>query len=142
MKFKVPFWYLLVLPSALWIAGYFLNATVVAANHGQMPVEGPVECVFHAAETRNDYIHVCMDKDSKLKWLADWIYSPPDKGMASPGDYFMFVYEYTALPCWLIWMVLMVVGHKKDETCPVFSNTKKSTCRKSMLLEKRIRLYR
>lgn len=96
---KLPKWLLLVSPSALYALGYALNALVMAANHGQMPVLWPGGCAGYPQD--NDILHVCMDAHTHLKFLADWIVQ--HDGVASPGDYLEWASDVTFWPCIFIW---------------------------------------
>src|ERR1700688_4186028 len=49
----------------LLIAG-FMNGAVMLANHGHMPVRAP-----HAVLQASDSVHVPLDGNSRLPWLAD-----------------------------------------------------------------------
>ena len=77
-----------------------------------MPVQGFTECVGHAAQDRGDTIHVCMDKSSHLKILADWVYSPI--GTASLGDGLEAAGEYSFYPCLFIWFGFVVRDYSED----------------------------
>jgi hypothetical protein len=103
---RIPYVSLLIVPALLWFLGYTMNATVIAANGGVMPVQGYTECVGHAAEERGDTIHACMDKASHLKIFADWVWTP--SGTASLGDALEYGAEYIMYPCLFIWLGLML----------------------------------
>lgn len=91
-KKKLTLWTLgaMVAPSVLYYGGQALNALVMAANGGQMPVLWPGGCT--AADV-GDGFHSCMSAATHLKFLSDWIVL--HTGVASPGD--MFVYLGDAL---------------------------------------------
>lgn len=103
MKFKIPYWPLLLGPIAAFGLGLALNAIAVAANFGQMMVLGPIGCPADAS----DPLHGCMSAASHLKWLSDVILYP-SLGMMSIGDIFIFGGKYLLQPCLLLWAALMI----------------------------------
>jgi hypothetical protein len=58
-----------------------------------------------------DDIHVCMTKNTRLKFLCDWINLR--YAIASPGDMFILFCETTELPFAFAWLVLMVMKHNE-----------------------------
>ena len=102
---KIPYWKLLVLPFLSLGIGYALNAIVMAANHGQMPVQDWVHCWNYPAD--GDFLHSCMTPDTHLKFLADW-FRIPGTGWYSMGDLFIMLSDKILDPCLVIWAVLMI----------------------------------
>lgn len=98
----IPYWPLLLGPILAWGIGFLLNAIVIAANKGQMPVLYAGHC-----PEPYDHIHTCMLAQSHLKFLADWIRE--SSFIVSPGDYLMTLCEYTFWPALYIWAALMIV---------------------------------
>ncbi|MFI4941498.1 MAG: DUF5317 family protein [Burkholderiales bacterium] len=98
--------WLLWAPWASFAVGFLMNALVMAANRGQMPVLVPGgDCGMLIAP--QDLIHTCMTASTRLKWLADWIVVN-NVGVLSPGDLFMTAQEVFVLPCVLIWATLQI----------------------------------
>ena len=121
-RLRIPYWYLLLGPSLMFGIGFFLNAFVMALNHGQMPVLMPDACSFGNVvngQFPGDWVHVCMNHATHLKFLADWIVIN-GMGIASPGDFFEWAWEYSYLPSLLIWATLMVRDHGKNDPAPKF----------------------
>ena len=124
MKFRIPYWPLLLGPTLLLYLGALMNWAVIGANHGYMPVQGYIECgvgteqnlkaVIEEQTGEGDHIHICMSKSSRLKILADWLYLP-GLGTASPGDILEFAYEKFLWPCFYMWCALLVVTYNKRE---------------------------
>jgi hypothetical protein len=108
----IPYIGFLVIPALLWFLGYTSNALAIAANHGFMPVQGYTECIGGTAFERGDYIHVCMDKNSRLKILCDWVYTP--YGTASLGDGLEVVGDYTFFPCLFMWLGFVIRDYSED----------------------------
>lgn len=102
MRLKIPYWYLLLGPTLAFWLGYGMNALVMAANNGQMPVLWPGGC---APETA-DFLHSCMTAKTHLKFLADWIVE--HHAVASPGDYLERFYDKSFGPGPVAWVALMI----------------------------------
>lgn len=83
---KIPYWTLAVVPAAAFILGFTMNAVVMAANGGQMPVLFNACSVDAIGEGTVGAIHSCMTATTHLKFLADWI-AVRGLGIASPGDF-------------------------------------------------------
>jgi hypothetical protein len=79
-----------------------MNAAVVAKNGGVMPV---LMTPCSADTLDGDPIHVCWSKDTKWKFLADWVVIH-NVGVASPGDFFEWTYEKTFIPALFAWFIL------------------------------------
>lgn len=109
MKFKIPFAPLLLGPSLSLGLGFTMNALVMAANGGQMPVLFPGGC--EAAKEYLDFVHSCMTPATRLKFLADWIVM--HSGVASPGDFFLWLSDRTLWPGLILWAALMI--YKSNE---------------------------
>ena len=122
---KIPFWPFLLGPSLMLYVGSLMNWVVIGANHGYMPVQGAIECVkYDKPETEGqqvldkafgkhvempeDILHICMDRNSRLKILADWLYIPK-QGTASPGDILQWGGESFLFYSWAIWAALMIL---------------------------------
>jgi hypothetical protein len=101
----IPYLHFLALPALLFGLGFMMNAVVVAANHGQMPVLTPGGC--DPKEDMDGRIHSCMVPETRLKFLADWILIR-GMGIASPGDFIEWAGERLFWPFILIWCVLMI----------------------------------
>jgi hypothetical protein len=107
MKLRVPYWQLLLGPSALLVIGMSLNALVMAVNGGQMPVQWPGGC--DPKMMGDDITHACMTHATHLKFLADWIVL--QAGVASPGDLFIWTWEATFMPALYAWLALIIRDH-------------------------------
>ena len=85
----------------------------MTANKGQMPVLWPGTCT---AETMgHDFVHVCMNTSTHLKFLCDWAHIQ-DTGIFSPGDFFVWAYDVTWMPVLAVWAALLIadVNRKND----------------------------
>ena len=109
MRSKIPYWPLLAGPYLMLAVGFLLNAIVIAANHGQMPVQ----CI-HGSDKFLDGnpIHACMVASSHLKFLSDWVLIN-GLGIASPGDFLMWAYEIVLTPFTYIWALLMIIDSNR-----------------------------
>ncbi len=105
---RVPYWPLLLGPTAAYGLGALLNFLALAANGGQMPVLFPGGC---ANGFGDDIIHACMTSSSHLKFLADWIIIN-HLGAFSPGDLLLMLQEVTFRPALFAWVVLVVKDHQ------------------------------
>ena len=88
-------------PSMLFALGYLMNALVMAANHGQMPVLYPGGGCGPADFWSDDIVHVCMNAQTHFRFLADWIpmvHRGQLDAMASPGDFLEMACEKTFTP--------------------------------------------
>lgn len=101
---RIPYWYLLLGPTLLGALGFLLNASVMAANHGQMPVLIPGGCGMDV--TVADALHSCMTATTHLKFLADWLVIK-DMGVASPGDFLEWADDAALVPCLAAWIALI-----------------------------------
>jgi hypothetical protein len=112
------YWYLIVLPAALFLLGALMNQAVILANHGHMPVSWPGGCSMYPDQDPDvDPIHVCMTKDSHLRILADWL--KDDSGIQSPGDWLMDIANAFFTPFLILWIILTTIDfikHGKDDT--------------------------
>lgn len=111
MRFKIPYWPLLVVPSLAFGIGFCLNAIVMSANNGQMPVLFPGGCP--ADGLGDDFIHTCMTQATHIKFLADWVVIR-HLGIASPGDFFEWFHEATFWPSLTAWVALVVSDASKS----------------------------
>lgn len=99
---KVPYWYFLFGPFILIALGFTMNEIVMALAHGTMPVQWPTGCDAMPV----DDVHSCMTHLTHLKFLADWI-NVPD-GVASPGDFLIWAYQYSVIPSLIAWLALIL----------------------------------
>lgn len=106
----IPYKPLLVGPALAYGCGILMNAIVVAANQGQMPVLWPGGC---SQFTSDEFvqIHSCMTSASHLKFLADW-FLLNGVGEFSPGDFLIWLGAFTWDYALLIWAILMVRDQK------------------------------
>lgn len=106
------YWYLIVLPAALFLLGAACNQVVIFANHGLMPVSWPGGCsVYPKDPDHRDPVHVCMTKASHLRPLADWIKS--SDAVSSPGDYIMDAAQVFLEPFLILWIILTTIDFIK-----------------------------
>lgn len=78
---------LLTVPALMFGFGFLLNALVMAANQGQMPVLIPGGIAAGCPiDPDKDFLHSCMTQATHLKFLADWVVIK-GIGIASPGDF-------------------------------------------------------
>jgi len=110
---QIPRLILLIGPTLSFAFGFFLNSIVMAANKGQMPVLWPGGRCTDAEQMGVDIWHSCFVPTIHLKFLADWI--PYDKGMMSPGDLFILLWDATLWPCLIIWATLMIYEYNQKE---------------------------
>ena len=103
INMKFPYWYLLVIPTALYYLGSFLNVGVMALNHGQMPVLIPSDL---ASQMDFDLRHVVMTAQTHFKFFCDWINL--GEGIASPGDILIWFGQATSNIGAAIWAALML----------------------------------
>ena len=103
MKFKIPYWYLLLGPTFLFYLGGLFNLGVMALNHGQMPVHLPPELV---SQVEFDARHSIMTASTHLKFFCDWL--SLDDGIASPGDLLIWLSQAISTPCLAVWATLMI----------------------------------
>jgi len=116
------YWYLVILPAALFALGAICNQVAIRCNKGQMPVSWPGGCATYPdpkkdPDVRPDPVHKCMTKDSHVKFLSDWL--TDSQGVASPGDWMMDAAEPFFRPFLLLWCFLTTVNfikHGKDDT--------------------------
>lgn len=107
---KIPYWPLLIGPTLLFGIGFAMNAVVMAANGGQMPVLIPGGCttdIQNALLNEEMRIHSCMTSATHLKFLADWIVIR-GIGIASPGDFLEWLCEATQVPAFILWVAAMI----------------------------------
>ena len=101
--------WLLFGPWACFALGFAMNATVVALNHGQMPVQYPAGSQLGLSGAINgDNLHTAMTSATHLKFLADWILIN-GLGIASPGDFLEWAHDVFATPCLAAWVALQCV---------------------------------
>jgi hypothetical protein len=107
---KIPHLYLLVVPAAIHYFGILLNALVLAANNGQMPVLYPGGCEVNLTDI---FIHTCMLPGSHLKFLADWMVIN-HVGIVSPGDLCIWSGTEMIIPALVAWACLMIHEHERS----------------------------
>lgn len=105
---SIPFLWMLVLPTVLYYGGYFMNAIVMAFNNGQMPVLVPGGC--HSGLVFVTGVHKCMTETTRLNFLADWIVT--NNGIASPGDFLLWVGDWLMMPMIFAWVALLIQGNR------------------------------
>lgn len=103
---KLKHLWLPILPYILFAVGFGSNALVCAFNGGQMPVQEPGACHLDPSD---DPLHVCMDHNTHMKMLADWILIP-NVGVASPGDLLEWAFAYTKTELLWLWLGLTLSG--------------------------------
>lgn len=106
---KVPYLALLVGPAVLFGTGILMNALVMAANGGTMPVLWPGGCTPGLLDP-TDPFHSCMVQATHLKWLSDWVILK-SVGIASPGDFLEWASDYCTIPAFAMWLALIVKKH-------------------------------
>ena len=107
---RIPYAWIIFTPPALFALGFLLNAIVVAANGGQMPVHVPGGACRLISE--DDIVHTCMTAASHLKILADWILiNGSDPRIASPGDFLEWSLDQTMFPAFVAWVALIIKDH-------------------------------
>ena len=108
-------WPLLLLPTLVLYLGAGMNEAVVWANGGQMPVsayECQVRMDAHDADEK-DYVHKCADKNTKLRFLDDWMLG--DDGISSLGDLLQDTagtLNYIVYPLWVAGLGWYVIRRK------------------------------
>lgn len=104
-KFDVA---LLVTPALMFGVGFLMNAVVMAANGGQMPVLIPGgDCASFI--NPEDFVHGCMTHATHLKILADWVVIN-HFGIASPGDFFEWAADGAFWPCLIAFIARLTKG--------------------------------
>jgi hypothetical protein len=103
----IPYWPLLTGPALFFGIGFAMNAIVMAANHGQMPVLWPGGCPQDGVSEDVFPIHACMSAATHLKFLADWIVIR-GLGVTSPGDFFEWLSDATLMPALYMWLALVI----------------------------------
>ncbi len=79
----------------LVLVGLALNALVIFANGGHMPVSlealqrAGIEGWEELLKTRGDAVHSLLDENTRLPFLGDVIALPPLRKAVSPGDLFI-----------------------------------------------------
>jgi hypothetical protein len=102
---KIPRWTLVTVPVACFCFGFALNAIVMAANGGSMPVLMPQgHCELIDAD---DIIHSCWSSSVHLRFLADWVVIR-GLGVASPGDFFEWFAGTVGGPSLIAWAALIL----------------------------------
>ena len=127
MKFKFPYWYLLVIPILLYSLGVVSNQVVLIANHGKFPVllneakltkfcPSPDEidpkyrkiaCASDGSGGKYiDLTHVVMDDTSRLKLLSDVIDLHSE--IVSIGDVLIFLGDFLGGILPVMWLGLIL----------------------------------
>ena len=104
MRLRIPHSLFLLGPTLAFAVGFTLNAIVIAANGGSMPVLVPAGANLLDPQ---DWIHHAMTAVSHLPWLSDWIVIR-GFAIASPGDFLIWAGLATQTIGWVIWAVLMI----------------------------------
>ena len=95
--------WVLLAPPLLFLVGAALNQIVMAANHGLMPVQVQGGCMPGTGDGAG---HVCMDANTHLKFLADWIQL--HIGTASIGDTLIWLGDWLWYPAIFLWVGMML----------------------------------
>jgi hypothetical protein len=111
-------WPVLLLPTLVLYLGAGMNEAVVWANGGQMPVSAyscqvRMDAKTAANDGTPDYVHKCADKNTRLRWLDDWMLG--DDGIASLGDLLQetaSTLNYVVYPLWFAGCGLAIVRRK------------------------------
>lgn len=113
---RIPYWPFLLGPFLIYGLGYLMNAVVIAANGGQMPVLFPGGCPDPKLMAE-DVIHVCMDASTRLSFLADWMFLIQQEkvNMYSPGDFLVIASRTWKDASILTWAVLMIKDYWRQE---------------------------
>lgn len=111
MKFRIPYWYLLLGPTFLYYLGALFNLGVMALNHGQMPVLMPSDV---AAAVGFDSRHILMTHSTHLKFFCDWL-NLGDYGVGSPGDLLVWLSEATKTTGLAVWAALIIKDYNSGD---------------------------
>lgn len=108
----IPRKLLFVGPSLCFVIGVAMNAIVMAANGGTMPVLYPSGCSTDILGV--DLWHSCFTHATHLKILCDWI--PFTGGVYSLGDCFIELWDLFLYPALAVWIALLVsdLNRKND----------------------------
>jgi hypothetical protein len=128
---------LLLVPMFTTYTGAAMNEAVVWANGGQMPVSAyaceermaaknapqavddeNIFNIFHQpkAQAPKDYVHKCADKDTRLRWLDDWMLG--DDGISSLGDLLQGssdTLNYIVYPIWGVGIIAFIIDRKRKQ---------------------------
>lgn len=107
---KIPYWYLLLGPQALYYLGGLFNMGVMALNHGAMPVQVPPAIITAGVEF--DARHQLMTMATHLKFFCDWI-NVDGLGVASPGDLLVWLGDYLTVPSLFAWGAFLIKDHNQ-----------------------------
>lgn len=108
---KIPYWYLLAVPTILYYLGGLFNVGVMALNHGAMPVLMAPSLVATGVDFDNR--HQLMTAATHLKFFCDWI-NVNGLGIASPGDLLVWLGDYFTIPGLITWGAFMLRDHNKS----------------------------
>jgi hypothetical protein len=103
--------WLLLVPWVAFTLGVAMNAGVVGANHGLMPVQMH-ECV-QAMFASTDALHTCMTPATHLNFFADWIVINTTTVM-SLGDFLEIGASFMWQFCFGAWMMAQCIGKDED----------------------------
>jgi hypothetical protein len=109
---KIPYWYLLLGPQALYYLGGLFNVGVMALNHGAMPVLVPQAALDGLQMDAN---HQLMTAATHLKFFCDWI-NVHDLGIASPGDLLVWLGDYLTVPALFAWGAFLIKDHNQTKS--------------------------
>ena len=114
IRLRIPYWYLLLGPTLCYFIGFLMNAFVMVINKNQMPVLFPGWIPYGLED---DIVHAPMTHATHLRFLADWIFVK-HVGIASPGDFFEWVYDQTYATCMILWIAFVIKDHteRDDDT--------------------------
>lgn len=121
MRRTASYLFFSLVPIFCFYFGLSLNNVALVLNNNQMPVYVPGGCEAGVLDKDDpkakededakavapgwlgwplrhgkDDIHTCMVKETRAKWLCDWIYyhEGPTKYWMSPGDLFLFFSDW------------------------------------------------
>lgn len=101
--------WMLVLPSAVYYSGFFMNQAVLVANSGKFPVlisDRQAKVWEFDNEGMKDNAHCRMTRETRLNWLADWVNL--QKVVYSPGDILLSLGALMNQFAGVIWATLAI----------------------------------
>ena len=118
LRFRFPYFWLVVSPYLAFCLGAFLNILVVTANHGYMPVHQSA-IIFNRFGVQSsgavlDEVHRVMQSSDHLKILADWI-EIPRRSVASPGDLLLWLGEWLEGWTFIAWLAFLWRDHNREQ---------------------------
>jgi hypothetical protein len=95
-------WPILLAPIAMLWLGIACNNLASNLNGYRMPVENPI-CATDPGKVGQDYIHVCADSHTRVKFLVDRF--PTNDGILSFGDALQSESAVLARPSFFLWLL-------------------------------------